>query len=61
MIIMADRCKRCKRIIKNPTSVIHGYGPMCWRKVLRDIASNVSEERVEQNQEPNGNVYMSIK
>ena len=61
MIIMADRCKRCKRIIKNPTSVIHGYGPMCWKKVLRDIALTVPKEIPEQNLEPKGNVYMSIK
>jgi hypothetical protein len=57
-MIMVDRCKRCKRVIKNPTSVIHGYGPMCWKKVLSDIAP---KEVSEQNQEPNGNVYMSIK
>lgn len=55
---MADRCKRCKRVIKNPTSVIHGYGPMCWKKVLRDI---VPKEIPEQNLEPKDNVYMSIK
>jgi len=58
MIIMADRCKRCKRVIKNPTSVIHGYGPSCWKKVLHTIVPN---EIIEENQEPNGNVYMSIK
>jgi len=58
MMVMADRCKRCKRVIKNPTSVIHGYGPMCWKKVLRDI---VPKEIPEQNLEPKDNVYMSIK
>jgi hypothetical protein len=55
---MTNRCKRCKRILKNPTSVIHGYGPSCWKKMLRDIGSN---ETVEQNQDLKGNVYMSIK
>lgn len=28
-----ERCKRCKRMLKNTTSVVHGYGPTCWKKV----------------------------
>jgi len=55
-MIMADRCKRCKRIIKNPTSVIHGYGPSCWKKV-----PHISVSNVEENQKSNGNVYMNVK
>jgi hypothetical protein len=55
---MTDRCKRCKRVIKNPTSVIHGYGPSCWKKVPHTIVPN---EIIEENQQPNGNVYMSVK
>lgn len=49
---MTERCKRCKRIIKNPTSVIHGYGPSCWRKVPHNVPVDVVED---------SNVYMSIK
>lgn len=55
---MTERCKRCKRIIKNPTSVIHGYGPSCWKKVPHSIVSN---EIINENTESNSNVYMSIK
>lgn len=36
-MIMSEHCKRCKRILKNPVSVIHGYGPSCWKKVLHEI------------------------
>lgn len=32
-------CKRCGRNIKNPDSIIHGYGPVCWTKVKPDLAS----------------------
>jgi hypothetical protein len=31
--MITDRCKRCKRLIKNPVSIVHGYGPSCWRKI----------------------------
>jgi len=44
---MIDRCKRCKRIIKNPLSVIHGYGPMCWKKIIKEIELNKKEEKNE--------------
>jgi hypothetical protein len=53
---MVDRCKRCKRVIKNTMSVIHGYGPSCWKKV-----PHTSVSTVEENQETKDNVYMSIK
>jgi len=29
---MEDRCKRCGRVIKNKTSIIRGYGSVCWIK-----------------------------
>jgi len=46
------RCKRCHRVIKNTLSVVHGYGPTCWKKVPHDV---VIEE------ESKDNVYMSVK
>ena len=52
MVDMTDRCKRCKRVIKNNMSVIHGYGPTCWKKVPHNVPTDV---------EDNSNVYMSIK
>lgn len=29
-------CKRCGRILKNPESIIQGYGPTCWRKFVKE-------------------------
>lgn len=48
---MTDRCKRCHRIIKNPSSVIHGYGPVCWTKVPHTLV-------IEQETEQNENIYV---
>lgn len=28
-------CKRCNKEIKNPLSLRHGYGPVCWVKVQK--------------------------
>lgn len=28
-------CKRCNKEIKNPRSVKHGYGPVCWIKTQK--------------------------
>ena len=54
---MTERCKRCKRVLKNVASVIHGYGPVCWKKVPHIIVP----KEIKENQESNGNVYMDIK
>jgi len=28
------RCRRCGRLLTNPTSIRRGYGPACWRKII---------------------------
>ncbi len=40
---MTDKCKRCHRVLKNPMSVIHGYGPSCWKKVPHDPVVEMDE------------------
>lgn len=30
---MSDICRRCHRALRNKTSVQHGFGPVCWRKL----------------------------
>ncbi len=30
---MSNNCRRCHRPIVNPTSVQHGFGPVCWNKL----------------------------
>jgi hypothetical protein len=32
------RCGKCNRGLKDPTSVLRGYGPICWGKVQADRA-----------------------
>lgn len=47
------RCKRCHRVIKNMVSVVHGYGPTCWKKVPHEII-----KELEENEEK---VYINVK
>lgn len=56
---MAEHCKRCKRLIKNTTSVVHGYGPTCWKKVQHEIEVQKYENSV-QKPENEEKVYMSV-
>ncbi len=57
---MTEHCKRCKRMIKNTTSVVHGYGPTCWKKVQHDIKVLQSIKSV-QKPEIEEKVYMSVE
>jgi len=34
------KCKICHREIKNPKSVQHGYGPVCWIKMQKSNNDN---------------------
>ena len=29
-------CLRCHRALKDPQSILNGYGPICWRIVQED-------------------------
>lgn len=50
-------CKRCNKEIKNPWSVKHGYGPICWVKVQKDTGMEskkiVEKEHLELGNEKN--------
>lgn len=48
-----NKCKRCHRVLKNPESVTHGYGPKCWLKVQRLI------EQEDHKYERNENIYQN--
>ena len=37
-MIKMTTCRRCKRTIRNVTSVVHGYGPVCWKKALKEAS-----------------------
>lgn len=28
-----DKCQRCNHKLRNPNSMLRGYGPVCWEKV----------------------------
>jgi hypothetical protein len=47
-------------MIKNTTSVVHGYGPTCWKKVQHDIEILKSVKSV-QEPEIKEKVYMSVE
>lgn len=36
MIKLYDKCLRCGRTLKSDTSQILGYGPSCYKKVLKE-------------------------
>jgi hypothetical protein len=39
------KCKRCKREIRNAISVVHGYGPVCWKRSLKEASIPVEIEK----------------
>ena len=41
------KCNRCHKEIKNPKSVQHGYGPICWVKVQKSHAEAEEKKRKE--------------
>lgn len=50
-----NKCKRCHRVLKNPESVTHGYGPTCWLKVQQLIKIEQEERKYERNE----NIYQN--
>ena len=50
---MTEKCKRCHRILKNPASVNHGYGPTCWKKHQIAIDMQIEKDLRKMNE----NVY----
>ena len=41
-----DRCKRCKRPLKNELSIQRGYGATCWKKVQINNQRSVFEQYI---------------
>lgn len=41
------RCNRCNKEIKNPGSIQHGYGTVCWAKIQKSHAEAEEKKRKE--------------
>jgi len=40
MIDFQSRCRRCSRFLKNPESIIQGFGPVCLKKERQQARSS---------------------
>jgi hypothetical protein len=49
---MTEQCKKCHRVLKNPMSVTHGYGPTCWKKVQHMVELELQDRKDK--------VYMNV-
>jgi len=39
------KCRRCHKEIRNPKSVQHGYGPICWTKMQEKLTNLLLRKR----------------
>lgn len=57
-VINMVSCKRCHRTLKNPVSIVHGYGPSCYKKALKEMKpSEIDDSELLGDNK----VYMSMK
>jgi len=54
---MTTTCGKCRKPLKSPKSVERGYGPICWRAILREQPKDPADEsdftyRIEGNETP---------
>jgi hypothetical protein len=36
-LLPIGQCGRCHRVLKNPTSIARGFGPVCWAKIQSGV------------------------
>ena len=44
--VKMTKCKRCRRILKNPLSVSRGFGPICYEKIIKETQLSVDVKKV---------------
>ena len=47
---MTETCGKCGRVLKDPRSIEHGYGPSCWKKVNTTAEEETKEPKKEEEQ-----------
>ena len=54
---MTTTCGKCRKPLKSPKSIERGYGPICWRAILREQPKDPADEsnftyRIEGGENP---------